>query len=117
MRESTVAKLDEQISTLQERLTRLKVRQQHIDARKRAIAVQRERKTETRRKVLLGALILQKAKEGQMDAQLLRSWLDQALTRADERALFDLPPLAVEGGGTSGVAISKLAGGALNVVR
>jgi hypothetical protein len=28
-----------------------------------------------------------------MDAQLLRSWLDQALTRADERALFDLPPL------------------------
>jgi large subunit ribosomal protein L7/L12 len=89
-----MAKLDEQISTLQERLTRLKVRQQHIDARKSAIVAQRERKTETRRKMLVGALIMQKVKEGQMDAQLLRSWLDQTLTRAEERALFDLPPLA-----------------------
>ncbi len=89
-----MAKLDEQISTLQERLTRLKVRQQHIDARKRAIVAQRERRTETRRRMLVGALIMQKAKEGQMDAQLLHSWLDQTLTRADERALFDLPPLA-----------------------
>ncbi len=92
-----MAKLDEQISTLQERLTQLKVRQQHIDARKRAIAAQRERKAETRRKMLVGALVMQKAKEGQMDAQLLRSWLDQVLTRAEERALFDLPPLPVEG--------------------
>jgi hypothetical protein len=91
-----MAKLDEQISTLQERLTRLKVRQQHIDARKRAIVAQRERKIETRRKMLVGALILQKAKDGLMDAQLLRSWLDQALTRADERALFELPPLAAD---------------------
>jgi hypothetical protein len=91
-----MAKLDEQISTLQERLTRLKVRQQHIDARKRAIVAQRDRKIETRRKMLVGALIIQKAKEGLMDAQLLRSWLDQALTRADERALFDLPPLAAD---------------------
>jgi hypothetical protein len=89
-----MAKLDEQISTLQERLTRLKVRQQHIDARKRAIVAQRERKIETRREILVGELIIQKAKDGQMDAQLLRTWLDQALTRTDDRALFDLPPLA-----------------------
>jgi large subunit ribosomal protein L7/L12 len=91
-----MAKIDEQISTLQERLTRLKVRQQHIDARKRAIVTQRERKMDTRRKMLVGALIMQKAKEGLMDAQLLRSWLDQALTRADERALFDLTPLGAD---------------------
>ncbi len=91
-----MAKIDEQISTLQERLTRLKVRQQHIDARKRAIVAQRDRKIETRRKMLVGALVLQKANEGLMDAQLLRSWLDQALTRAEERALFDLAPLGAD---------------------
>jgi hypothetical protein len=92
-----MAKLDEQISVLQDRLTRLKIRQQHIDARKRAIAAQRERKADTRRKMLVGALIIAKAKEGQMDAELLRSWLDQALTHADERGLFDLPPLPADG--------------------
>ena len=42
-------KLDDQISTLQERLKQLKLRQQRIDARKRAIETLRERKAETRR--------------------------------------------------------------------
>ncbi len=86
-------KLDEQISTLQQRLTQLKLRQQRIDARKRALETQRERKLETRRKILLGALVLSKLEAGQMDARQLREWLDQALNRAEDRALFDLPPL------------------------
>jgi hypothetical protein len=88
-----VPKLDEQISTLQDRLTQLKLRQQRVDARKRALESQRERKAETRRNVLIGAVILSKVRGGEMDANLLRSWLDAALTRAGDRALFDLPPL------------------------
>ena len=39
-------KLDDQISTLQERLKQLKLRQQRTEARKRAIDAQRERKNE-----------------------------------------------------------------------
>ena len=56
-----MAKLDEQISTLQERLTQLKLRQQRADTRKRALDSVRERKAETRRKILIGALIMGKA--------------------------------------------------------
>jgi hypothetical protein len=85
-------KLDEQISTLQERLKQLKLRQQRSDARQRAIEAQRERKAETRRKFVVGSVVLAKVQHGDIDAALLRTWLDQDLTRPDDRALFDLPP-------------------------
>ncbi len=84
-------KLDEQISLLQDRLTQLKLRQQRIAARTRAIESQRELKAETRRNILVGALVRQMVRDGSMDAGLLRGWLDAALTRAGDRALFDLP--------------------------
>jgi len=85
-------KLDEQISTLQVRLQQLKLRQQRSDARKRALDAQRERKAETRRRFLVGAVIQAKVRDGEMDADRLREWLDQGLTRNDDRVLFDLPP-------------------------
>jgi hypothetical protein len=89
-------KLDEQISTLQNRLTQLKLRQQRSDARKHALEAQRERKLETRRRILVGALVIAKAKEGEFDPNQLRAWLDRALTRTDDRALFNLPPLSAQ---------------------
>ncbi len=87
-------KLDDQISTLQEKLTQLKLRQQRLDSRKRALQAERERKLLTRKKILVGGIVLAKVDRGEFDAQQLRAWLDQALTRADERALFDLPVLS-----------------------
>jgi hypothetical protein len=86
----SLPKLDEQISVLQERLAQLKLRQQRVDARKRAIESQRERKLETRRRLLVGTLVLGKIRDGEWDPTLLRSWLDSTLTRAGDRALFDL---------------------------
>ena len=88
----TMPKLDDQISTLQERLKQLKLRQQRVDSRKRAIETMRERKAETRRQFVVGSVILAKVQEGAMDAIQLRDWLDQTLTRKDDRALFHLPP-------------------------
>jgi hypothetical protein len=85
-------KLDDQISTLQERLRQLKLRQQRVDARKRAIETLRERKAETRRQFVVGSVILAKVQEGVMDPMQLRDWLDQTLIRRDDRALFHLPP-------------------------
>ncbi len=35
---------------------------------------------------------MSKVQAGEMDATVLRGWLDQTLTRADDRALFDLAP-------------------------
>jgi hypothetical protein len=90
-------KLDDQISTLQERLNQLKLRQQRQDARKRASDALRERKAATRRKILVGGIVLAKVQQGEMDNELFRRWLDQALTRADDRALFDLPVSNADG--------------------
>jgi hypothetical protein len=83
-------KLDDQISTLQEKLTQLKLRQQRLDARKRAIDALRERKAMTRRKILVGGIVLTKVQQGEIDSEQFRGWLDQALTRAEDRALFGL---------------------------
>jgi hypothetical protein len=85
-------KLDDQISTLQEKLQQLKLRQQRLDARKRASEALRERKAATRRKILVGGVVLARVQRGEIEQEQFLSWLDQALTRADDRALFDLPP-------------------------
>jgi len=85
-------KLDDQISTLQEKLQQLKLRQQRVDARKRAIAAHRERKADTRRKILIGTLMLNRIQRGEFDQAQLLGWLDQTLSRSDDRALFQLPP-------------------------
>jgi hypothetical protein len=87
-------KLDDQISTLQERLKLLKLRQQRTEARKRAIETQRERKSETRRKFIVGSVVLERVRQGGIDAELFRRWLDQDLTRPEDRALFELQPKA-----------------------
>ncbi len=83
-------KFDQQITTLQDRLTLLKLRQARADARKLAMNTLRERKRNTRRKILIGELIMAKVKEGQMDSVQLHNWLDQGLAHSDDRALFDL---------------------------
>jgi hypothetical protein len=85
-------KLDEQISTLQERLKQLKLRQQRSEARRRAVDAQRERKAETRRRFVVGTAILEKVGNGEIDRSQLLVWLDSSLTRKEDRALFDLPP-------------------------
>jgi large subunit ribosomal protein L7/L12 len=87
-----MAKIDDQIETLQERLAQLKLRQQRLEARKRSRDAQRERKAETRRKFLVGGVVLDKVRNGEFDQAELRAWLDRELTRKDDRALFDLPP-------------------------
>lgn len=87
-------KLDERIETLETKLQQLKVRQQRIAARRAALLSSRARKEDTRRKILVGAVILAKVEQGDFDERQLRRWLDKALVRADDRALFELNPKA-----------------------
>ena len=82
-------KLDDQIAQAEQRLKQLKVRQQRIEARKRALDSKRNRKADTRKKILAGAIVLARAEQGRLPE--LTTWLDDALTRADDRALFELP--------------------------
>lgn len=84
-------KLDERISTLESRLKELKARPRQIETRRRAIGSRRTRKADTRHKVLVGAIVLERVERGALARDELHAWLDAALTRAEDRALFGLP--------------------------
>jgi septal ring factor EnvC (AmiA/AmiB activator) len=83
-------KLDDRIATLQERLQQLKAQQQRIAAKQKSIESQRQRKADTRRKILVGAIVLARIEQGRLSEAELRGWMDEALTRPEDRALFDL---------------------------
>ena len=79
-----------QIAQLEERLRQLKAREQAVAARRRTLESRRERKADTRRKILVGAIVLAKVEHGEMDRALLERWLEQGLVRDDDRQLFGL---------------------------
>ena len=72
------------------RLAQLKARQERLDARLAYRRSAKARKDDTRRRILVGATILAKVEAGEFDSRTLRRWLDEALTRRDDRELFDL---------------------------
>jgi hypothetical protein len=79
-----------QIQKLEVRLRQLRVRKQRGDARRRALEAKRSRHEETRRRILVGAVVLMQVEQGALGADVLRQWLESALTRVDERELFGL---------------------------
>ena len=81
----------ERIETLEERLRQLKAKQQRLEARRRTLDSRRARTADTRRKILVGAVVLAKVDQGVLQETVLRGWLDAALERDDDRTLFDLP--------------------------
>ncbi len=82
--------LDDKIARMEERLKQLRSRQVRIDARRRTLESRRSRREETRRKILVGAIVLAKVDQGELQQAVLRGWLEGALTRAEDRALFHL---------------------------
>lgn len=79
-----------QIATLEARLRQLKAREHLVNARLRRLESRRARKADTRRKILVGAIVLAKVEQGVVAESQLRQWLDGALRRVDDRALFGL---------------------------
>lgn len=88
-----MARLADRIATLEAKLKEAKAKQQQIEARQRAADAKRSRQQDTRRKVLVGALILSRVERGEWPREKLLAMIDAALTRADDRALFELPPV------------------------
>ena len=79
-----------------DRLEKLKKQQEQLKARIQSLEAgqkTRERKKDMQRKILFGAYMLQRVKEGDRVALELQAKLDGYLTRDHDRALFDLPPL------------------------
>jgi large subunit ribosomal protein L7/L12 len=79
---------DAKIAALQKRLSQVKAKKAKAEAR----LAQAERKRDTRRKILIGAFYLEKMRADADARGKITAALDQYLTRADDRALFDLPP-------------------------
>ena len=53
---------------------------------------QAERKRETHRKILVGAMVLDQVERGKWPEKSLKAALDRFLEREQDRALFELPP-------------------------
>jgi hypothetical protein len=83
-------KIAGRIESLEQRLKQLKARQQRAQARARTIQNRTARREETRRKVLVGAIVLARVEQGLLTEAVFRDWLDAALLRQEDRTLFGL---------------------------
>jgi hypothetical protein len=85
-----MSQLNERITATEGRLKQLKAKQQRIEARRKAVETNRARKADTRRKILIGAVVLTKIERNEFKQEQLNMWLNEALVRPDDRALFGL---------------------------
>ena len=78
-----------------DKLKKLELKRASLEAeikRLRAAASATERKRDTRRKLLVGAVVLGAVDRGETPRAPLMAMLDKHLVRPHDRALFDLPP-------------------------
>jgi hypothetical protein len=80
----------ERIAALELNLKQLKALQQRKDARARTVEGRRTRREEMRRKFLVGAVGLAKVEDGSLEEAVLKAWLRPAITKPEDRALFEL---------------------------
>jgi hypothetical protein len=85
--------LEERIAASQKRLEQLKQKKKVLERKKKAAMSGKARKEDSRRKILIGSMLLAKVGEDEAAQAQLREQLDAYLTRDNERALFELPPL------------------------
>jgi len=78
----------ERMRKLEEKRARINAEIQRVKAREH----QAERKRETRRKILAGAMVLDRVARGEVTEKLFLDDMDRFLERDQDRALFDLPP-------------------------
>ena len=80
--------INEKLQKLKQKREVLNARIQQIEARENTL----ERKYETRRKILVGALFLDEYRKNDNMSELVKK-MDKYLERGSDRKLFDLPPL------------------------
>jgi hypothetical protein len=92
---AALRKLDESIAGQRKKLEQLKARKQALEARQNTRLKGEERRRDTRRKVLLGAMLLEQMQRDENVQRNLSAQLDAFLVREQDRALFGLSPRAV----------------------
>lgn len=86
--------IEERIKAQEEKLKQLKALKQKQEAIKRAAEAKANRTSDTRRKILIGAMMLEQIEKNEATKTSVMSKLDAFLTRPDDRTLFGLAPVA-----------------------
>ena len=82
------AKPADRLRKLEEQRARINAEIQRVRSRES----QEERKRETRRKILAGAMVLDRVARKDLSEKLFKADMDRFLERDQDRALFGLPP-------------------------
>lgn len=96
-----MAALDERIKAQEDKLKQLKALKQKQEAIKRTAEAKKSRAEDTRRKILVGAMMLDHMENNEATKTSVMGKLHAFLTRPDDRALFGLAPTAPETPGQS----------------
>ena len=83
------------MTNMNKRLEELTQRRDQITAQIQALKAREqaaERQRDTRRKVLIGAAVLERVKSGKWPEERLLAMMDEFLTKDWDRQLFGLPP-------------------------
>ena len=92
--EDKIAAAEKRAQEAAKQVKQLKAQRDMVEARKLQTMLKGQRSDDTRRKILVGAAILAKVERGEWPQDKLLALLNASLTRADDRALFDLPATA-----------------------
>lgn len=88
---ANLEKAQQRVKDLEEKLKQAKALKQKAEARIKAVETKQKRTEDTRRKILVGAAILAKVETGEWPKDKMLEMMNQQLTRADDRSLFELP--------------------------
>jgi large subunit ribosomal protein L7/L12 len=86
-------KAAKQVETLKEKQAQIQAKQEKIEARKLTALMKGKRSSDTRRKILAGALVIEIMEKDEAVKIKFMNHIDKYLTRDDDRALFELPVL------------------------
>jgi len=84
-----INKIDERIQKQEEEIKRLKALKRKAESTMKAKERERQRKDDTRRKILIGACMMKLAEENQEANDRMLKQLDKFLTNERDRSLFD----------------------------
>lgn len=94
--EERLAKQRAQLAKAEELFNRRKAELAQAERKKNLMDAAKKRKDDTRRKVLIGAMYMERGETYPDQKERTLKLLDKFLQRPDDRALFELQPLANE---------------------
>lgn len=86
-----MATIEDRIKAQEDKLKKLKALKQKQEAMKRSAEVKLNRANDTRRKILIGAMMLDHMEKNEATKTSVMTKLDAFLSRSDDRELFGLP--------------------------